>query len=88
VPFAWLKVHLVNVNPVNSEDEVYLVGPWESAYSDRLFYGKQDTTFIKKIGGGIKFSLFYTITKKEIETKYRDSILVKGLDTLTYPIRY
>lgn len=53
VPFAWLKIHLVNIKPINSEDRIYLVGPWESAYSDRNFYGaKIDTNFIKKVEGG------------------------------------
>lgn len=91
-PYAWVKIRIVNLPPVEPSDFIVLNG-WltDGSHATENFgaSGKCDTTFIQKVRGNRKTLLgYYMTSNNKPEINKRDSLYCKGLDTTSYQILY
>ena len=88
-PFAWIKVHVKNVNPFNDRDSILLgnvVGPADGTMT---YIGKNvELNFINKIRGNLPIRATWTVAKNSIGKSFVDTIKVSAHDTLKYEILY
>ena len=88
-PFAWIKVHVKNVNPFNDRDSILLgnlVGP---ANATMIYVGKSvELNFINKIPGNRDMRATWTVAKNNIGQYFVDTIKIPAHDTLFYEILY
>jgi hypothetical protein len=89
-PYAWIKVHVKNVNPFDENDLILLdqlVSPWGGTHS---YLGMRvDTTYNRQIGGNINQRVLWISKKNGISTRYFDSaFVVPAHDTISLPIHY
>lgn len=83
-PFAWIKVHVKNVNPFDDNDYLFTASKGGGHY-----YGLKIDSFESHIGrGNRKVELYWTITKNKIETIHFDSLFLPAHDTVPYEILY
>jgi hypothetical protein len=80
-PFAWIKIHVKNVNPFDTNDKIIING---STYTGKNF--EQDFTY--KIIGNKNFSIEWSVQRNNISTSFSDSTKVVAHDTSKYEIRY
>ncbi len=84
-PFAWIKVHVKNVNPFDDDDHLFT----SSHGGGGAYDGKNIDTTEKHIGtGNRKVELYWTITKNNIKTIHFDSLYLIAHDTVSYEILY
>jgi hypothetical protein len=86
-PFAWIKVHVKNVNPFNDADSILLgsvVGDLRG-----LYIGKNiDAIYINKVQGNTQMSASWIVIKNSIRSRFSDTIAIPAHDTLNYEILY
>ncbi|MEP7194957.1 MAG: hypothetical protein ABI851_00445 [Saprospiraceae bacterium] len=81
-PYAWIKVHIKNVNPFDEKDYLWLGGGGD-------YYGININTSEVNIKFGNHSEEFvWYIGKNGIQVKKSDTVFVAGHDTLTYEILY
>ncbi|MEZ5030977.1 MAG: carboxypeptidase-like regulatory domain-containing protein [Saprospiraceae bacterium] len=87
-PYAWIKVHFRNVDPVDAQDfcqfymSSYTLHSWNVKGLDvdesKLFFG---------VGGSRSYLEWY-VTKGGVETMYTDTIVASAHDTTTYVLEF
>mgnify|MGYP001210712572 CR=1 FL=1 len=90
-PYAWVKIHLKNVNPVNESDWVEFFGSFARSIStaDNIYMGMNvDKIIYEPTYGNYKILIYYKYIKSNI--KYSDSIEVftPAHDTIPLDIFY
>jgi hypothetical protein len=84
-PFAWIKVHVKNVNPFDEMDYLFTSSNGGGGH----YYGKAiDSTELHIGRGNRKVRLYWTIMKNKIETVHFDSLYLPAHDTVPYEILY
>jgi hypothetical protein len=91
-PYAWVKIRIVNVPPVDPSDWLTVWG-WlrNGTHATENFgvTGKCDTVFTQKVRGNRKNWITYTLSSNsKPEFKKTDSLYCKGLDTTFHQILY
>ena len=90
-PKAWIRFHVKNTNPFDSNDQIKAPGALGNG-SDYNFYGTMiDTAYIEKyrfFAGNQKNQIFYIVIKNNIKKIFEDSLYIKGVDTVDYQINY
>jgi hypothetical protein len=81
-PFAWIKVHVKNVNPFDDNDYCLIGGGGD-------YFGIQIDTieYILRFGNR-RDILVWHINKNKIKSRLQDSIFVPAHDTVPYEILY
>jgi hypothetical protein len=80
-PFAWIKIHVKNVNPFGDNDKFIING---STYEGKNF--EQNFTF--KVIGNKNLPLGWSIQKNNVWRSFSDSTKIVAHDTLKYEILY
>jgi len=87
-PFAWLEIHVKNIDPVDGNDKIRFTLPCNSnPYWEELF-GAGDEYFLCQVRGNYDSSLIWKVTKNEITIEYRDTLSISAHDTISYEILY
>lgn len=87
-PYAWLQIHIQNVNP-QFGDLLSIGGNWGGGSNWNMFYGSSvDTTVLRKIRGNRRTPLSWLIQRDNINTQLRDTINAPAHDTTFYEILY
>ena len=82
-PKAWIRYHVKNIKPFDDNDRI------KTGFLDSPLYGQNiNDSFMVQGGGNQKNFVYWFVTKNSKKIEYRDSIFVKGLDTLNYNINY
>lgn len=88
-PFAWIKVHVKNVNPFDDNDRILLgnvVGPSNGAMT---YIGRNiELNFINKVTGNRDMLADWVVRKNGIGILHLDTIKITAHDTLFYEILY
>jgi hypothetical protein len=88
-PFAWIKVHVKNVNPLNDRDSIFLgnlVGP---PSGETIYTGKNvDLNFLNKVRGNLSMRATWTVARNNIGKSFVDTVKIAAHDTLKYEILY
>lgn len=90
-PYAWFKIHLKNVNPHNTRDEIFLGGFGLGGGSDQnRFIGSSiDTTIIGEVEANKNINLKWIIYKENNDDmEENDSFYISAFDTIDYEILY
>ncbi len=86
-PFAWIKVHVKNVNPFDDNDRIILgngISPLNS-----IQIGKNiNLLYTNKLLGNREFETGWSVTKNGVNTQYKDILKIPAHDTLNYEILY
>ncbi|UCS94335.1 hypothetical protein KZP23_04710 [Echinicola marina] len=82
VPYAWIKLHVVNQNP-SLGDELYI--NWGGGDISRL-YGPFNDTILKLRGGNLFTSPSISFYRNENKRDIRDSFYLPGFDTTYHSI--
>jgi hypothetical protein len=84
-PKAWVRYHIKNVNPLNSGDRIKV-----HAFDYSFVGTKIDTTILSDgIYGGNQYNnIYWYVTRNYILKPFKDSVFIKGVDTLDYYIKY
>ena len=86
-PFAWIKVHVKNVNPFNDRDSILLgnvVGTIPMTHVGKNI----ELTYINKVFGNLKMEAQWSVGKNGIWKFKTDTIYITAHDTLNYEILY
>ena len=86
-PFAWIKVHVKNVNPFDDNDRIGLgngIGTLQIFYTGTNI----ELNYINKLKGNLPISIDWSVTKNGIRQEYKDTIKIPAHDTLKYEILY
>ncbi len=86
-PFAWLELHLKNVNPIDGSDKIRFTHQY-SPFSWQDIYGPADSTLVWQIKGNYESYLIWKVTKAGTTTEYRDTFAIPAHDTTYYQIQY
>jgi hypothetical protein len=86
-PFAWIKVHVKNVNPFDENDKI---GLGNGIGTLQIFYlGKNiELNHVNKLKGNSPITIDWSVTKNGILKEFRDTIKISAQDTLKYEILY
>jgi hypothetical protein len=83
IPKAWIRYHIKNVNPFDGSDQI------KTGFLGSPLYGQNiDDSFLIQTIGNKKNFVYWFVTKNKIQKEFRDSVFIKGLDTLDYNINY
>ena len=86
IPFAYVRLHIKNINPYNVYDNlVYQLDPGGGGSYDGP--GIDEKT-IARTGGNAKVTLYYSYRKNDIRTSFYDTLFIPAPDTLDYQIFY
>ena len=85
-PYAWISIRVINLPPVNINDDIKIGGDWGGHDQDVSKSGKCDTLFTKRVPGNQKTRVYKWINYAS--TGLIDSVYCKGLDTTFYTITY
>ncbi len=80
-PYAWIKVHIKNVNPFDSSDKIILSG---NTYIGNSF----EKEIIYQISGNKNLRITWSVYKNSLWRHFSDSVKVNAHDTLKYQIFY
>lgn len=86
-PFAWIKVHVKNVNPFNDRDSILLgnvVGTIPMTHVGKNI----ELNYINKVFGNRDMQADWVVRKNGIGKSFIDSIKIPAHDTLKYEILY
>jgi hypothetical protein len=86
-PFAWIKVHVKNVNPFNDRDSILLgnvVGTIPMTHVGKNI----ELNYINKVRGNLRMEAQWSVGKNSIWKFLTDSIRIQAHDTLNYEILY
>ncbi len=86
-PFAWIKVHVKNVNPFNDRDSILLgnvVGTIPMTHVGR----NVELNYINKVQGNLAIRATWTVAKNGRGQSFVDTIIILAHDTLNYEILY
>jgi hypothetical protein len=86
-PFAWIKVHVKNVNPFNERDSILLgnvVGTIPMTHVGRNI----ELNYTNKVRGNLSMRATWTVAKNSIGKSFVDTIKISAHDTLNYEILY
>ncbi len=87
-PYAWLKIHVKNTNPVNDSDRINFVGGWAGGSSD-IYYGTNvDFVDIKRVRGNRQHYIKWWVTKNNNMQVFEDNLTYGAHDTIEYEILY
>ncbi len=82
-PKAWIRYHVKNTKPFDDSDRI------KTGFLDSPLYGQDiNDSFMVQGGGNKKNFVYWFVTKNNIQKEFRDSVFIKGLDTLDYNINY
>jgi hypothetical protein len=86
-PFAWIKVHVKNVNPFDDKDKI---GLGNGIGTLQIFHiGKNiELNHVNKLKGNSPITIDWSVTKNGILKEFRDTIKISAQDTLKYEILY
>ena len=88
-PYSWIRLHVKNIRPFDSQDLVSLAGPWGGGGGKDIFYGTSiDTVTLRQVRGNQKVDLSWLIRKNGMDTTPRDTIYIAAHDTINYEILY
>ncbi|MEP7194958.1 MAG: hypothetical protein ABI851_00450 [Saprospiraceae bacterium] len=88
-PYAWIKVHIKNVNPFDENDKMATSGPWGGGGNNQYHLGvKIDTFEIRRARGNRNEFVCGHWWKNKIYSIKCDSIFFIGFDTIPYEILY
>ena len=88
-PYSWIRLHVKNIRPFDSQDVIRLAGPWGGGSDIDLFYGTSiDTVTLRQVFGNRKVDLLKVVVKNSIQTIFRDTIYIAAHDTINYEILY
>lgn len=86
-PFAWIKVHVKNVNPFNERDSILLgnvVGTIPMTHVGKNI----ELNYTNKVRGNLRMEVQWSVGKNSIWKFFTDSITIPAHDTLNYEILY
>lgn len=93
-PYAWVNVHVKNIDPFNSSDNIsFTVSPgfsigatggWYNLYGEDI---DQEILF-KTIGNKDNTKILWTVIKNGMSFEYRDTVYFNAHDTTYYEILY
>ena len=84
-PYAWIKVHVKNVNPFDEKDYLF-TNIWGGGGK---YYGLDiDITEVYPVPGARKIKFFSRSTKNKITVEKLDSLYLPPHDTINYEILY
>ncbi len=86
-PYAWIKVHVKNVNPFNDRDSIILgdvVGTLRGIYVGT----NVELNYINRVFGNTAMLASWTVAKNGIGHSFKDTIWIPAHDTLSYEILY
>ena len=83
-PFAWLELHVENVNPQVGD---VLSLTWNGSYS-RDFIGPANEHVVLKTAGNINRSFVLTLFRNSISSVWRDTVWLPAFDTTYHKIEY
>lgn len=86
-PFAWIKVHVKNVNPFDDRDSIFLDGI-VGTLSGIHIGNNVDLNYVNTIRGNRPMEASWTIIKNNIRKIYADTLRINAHDTLKYQIFY
>jgi hypothetical protein len=88
VPYAYLKIHVVNANSVDQFDYISVNNSFSSGGGGPFVGRTVDAIAIGKVMGNHLNTLVWFVRKNGVETKYKDSIICSAFDTTLYEIKY
>ena len=86
-PFAWISMHVKNVNPFDDRDSILLgdvVGTIPMTHVGRNI----ELTYINKVFGNVKMEAQWSFGKNGIWKFKTDTVYITAHDTLNYEILY
>jgi hypothetical protein len=86
-PFAWIKVHVKNVNPFNDRDSLLLgnvVGTIPMTHVGKNI----ELNYINKVRGNLRMEVQWSVGKNSIWKFLTDNVTIPAHDTLKYEILY
>lgn len=87
-PYAWIKVHFKNTDPMDSQDFCQLYMSSYTLHSWNVKGISVDESKLFKGVGGSPTTMKWIVTKGGIETIFRDTLILSGHDTTTYLIEF
>jgi hypothetical protein len=89
-PYAWLKLRVKNVNPVNQNDKIRFGHPYSSSGSgwQELYGTDVDEIYLWQGKGYYSNDLIWKVSKLGISTEYKESLFLPAHDTMYYEILY
>lgn len=87
-PFAWIRVHFKNIDPVDEEDIcIFYMSSYTLHNASVGGVNVNESALFKGVGGTPSYLEWY-VTKGGIKTMYTDTITVVGHDTTTYLLEF
>ncbi len=86
-PFAWIKVHVKNVNPFNDRDSILLgnvVGTIPMTHVGKNI----ELNYTNRVRGNLLMEAQWSVGKNSIWKFYTDTLKIPPHDTLNYEILY
>ncbi len=88
-PFAWVKLHVKNVMPVNVDDGILVSGSWGGGGTLNTAGQNVDEIKILKLRGNKEYDLRWTVIKSGIgELSYKETFTLSPQDTTLFEIFY
>ncbi len=86
-PYAWIKVHVKNVNPFDDRDSIILgsvVGTIPMTHKGT----NVELNYINRVFGNTAMRVGWSVSKNNIRQHFADTIRIPAHDTLSYEILY
>jgi hypothetical protein len=87
-PFAWLNIHIKNVNPFDENDNIQYDGSWSGGNPQDNIGMAVDFYDLKKLKGNKDIELTWWVVRNNQITQFHDTIYCTGGDTTYYEIFY
>ena len=88
-PHAWIRVHFTNVNYFNEWDKcIYYLSSFYLHEPIGVYGDANDEIRMFKGAGGTPSTMHWNVTKNDILTIHRDTVILPGHDTLDYYINF
>ena len=84
-PYAWIKVHVKNVNPFDEKDRIFTSS---NGGGGEYFGTNIDLIEYHRNRGGRLTTIVWNTKKNNIRTEFSDSIYISPHDTINYEIFY
>lgn len=88
-PHAWIRVHFTNVNYFNEWDKcIYYLISFYLHEPIGVYGNAKDEIRLFKGAGGTPSTMHWNVTKNNILTTFKDTVILPGHDTLDYYIHF
>jgi hypothetical protein len=87
-PYAWLKLHIKNVNPVNGSDNIRITGSWAGGSPDDNFGTEINFFQVERVRGNRDTKINWWVTKNGSTQKDTALVYCTAHDTTFFEILY